>query len=64
MGSRADGPMLAYEAELAVLHESIGHAVSILMADNDNMVKQSLMEESVTRLAVFFGKQKGNSLVA
>jgi hypothetical protein len=56
--------MLAYEAELAVLHESIGHAVSILMADNDNMVKQSLMEESVTRLAVFFGKQKGNSLVA
>jgi hypothetical protein len=34
-------------------------AVSVLLADNVNPVKQALLENSVTKLAVFFGKPKG-----
>ena len=37
--------------------------MSILLADNANSVKQALMEYSVTRLAVFFGKQKANDVI-
>jgi len=36
-------------------------AVSVLLADAVNPVKQALMENSVTQLAVFFGKLKGES---
>jgi hypothetical protein len=39
------------------------HAVSILLADSANSVKQALMEHSVTKLAVFFGKQKANDVI-
>jgi hypothetical protein len=33
----------------------------VLLADNVNPVKQALMEKSVTQLAVFFGKPKGEN---
>ena len=42
---------------------SFSHAVSILLADSANSVKQALMEHSVTKLAVFFGKQKANDVI-
>ena len=42
---------------------SSSHAVSILLADSANSVKQALMEHSVTKLAVFFGKQKANDVI-
>ena len=35
----------------------------MLLADSANSVKQALMEHSVTKLAVFFGKQKANDVI-
>ena len=58
-GNNSDRPMPTYENELNVLHDLISQAVSVLLADNVNPVKQALMENSVTQLAVFFGKPKG-----
>ena len=58
-----DRPMPSYDAELTALHDLISHAVSVLLADNINSVKQALMEHSVTKLAVFFGKQKANDVI-
>ena len=52
-----------YDEELARLHEFIGSAVQILLADHVNAVKQSLMEHSVTKLAIFFGKLKANDVL-
>ena len=37
--------------------------MTILLADSANSVKQALMEHSVTKLAVFFGKQKANDVI-
>ena len=59
----ADYPMPSYDTELTALHDSISHGVSVLLADSANSVKQSLMEHSVTKLAVFFGKQKANDVI-
>ena len=56
-------PMPSYETELVALHNLISHAVSVLLADTANNVKQALMEHSVTKLAVFFGKQKANDVI-
>ena len=55
--------MPSYDTELTALHDSISHGVSVLLADSANSVKQSLMEHSVTKLAVFFGKQKANDVI-
>ena len=52
-----------YDEELARLHELIGSAVQILLADHVNAVKQALMERSVTKLAIFFGKLKANDVL-
>ena len=52
-----------YDEELAKLHDDIGGAVQILMADPVNAVKQALMEHSVTKLAIFFGKLKANDIL-
>ena len=60
-GNNSDRPMPTYENELNVLHDLISQAVSVLLADNVNPVKQALMENSVTQLAVFFGKPKGEN---
>lgn len=50
---------LSFHAELMALLDMIGHAVSTLLADSSNFVKQALVEKSVNSLAVFFGKTKG-----
>ena len=52
-----------YDEELARLHDQIGGAVQILLADHVNAVKQALMEHSVTKLAIFFGKLKANDVL-
>lgn len=49
----------SYESELQTLHEMIQHAVASLLADRCSLVKQTLMENGITELCVFFGKQKG-----
>ncbi len=62
-GVNSDRPMPSYDVELVALHDLISQAVSVLLADSVNSVKQCLMEASVTKLAVFFGKQKANDVL-
>ena len=50
-----------YDTELQALHEMVQQKVSILLSDPDNIVKQTLLEKGITRLCVFFGRQKGNA---
>jgi len=54
----------SYESELQTLHEMIQHAVAMLLTDPCNLVKQTLMENGITELCVFFGKQKGMCTVS
>ena len=54
---------IARVSELYIFCFLFSHAVSILLADSANSVKQALMEHSVTKLAVFFGKQKANDVI-
>lgn len=49
-----------YETELAALQEAIQQKVATMFSDPSNTVKRTLMEKTVTKLCVFFGKQKGN----
>lgn len=37
--------------------------VVTLLSDSENVVKQSLMENGITRLCVFFGRQKANDVL-
>ena len=37
--------------------------VVTLLSDPENIVKQSLMENGITRLCVFFGRQKANDVL-
>lgn len=49
-----------YDVELQTLHEMIQQKVVTLLSDPDNIVKQTLLESGITRLCVFFGRQKGS----
>ncbi|MPC17628.1 Phosphoinositide 3-kinase regulatory subunit 4 [Portunus trituberculatus] len=51
----------SYETELATLQEVIQQKVATMFSDPSNVVKRTLMEKTVTKLCVFFGKQKGKS---
>ena len=62
-GINADYPMPSYDTELNALHDLFGKMVSDLLTDNANSVKQALMEHSVAKLAVFFGKLKANDVI-
>ncbi|KRT79355.1 HEAT domain-containing protein [Oryctes borbonicus] len=53
-------PRINYETELQVLHEMVKQTVSLLLSDQQSLVKQTLMESGITKLCVFFGKQKAN----
>ena len=52
----------SYDVELQALHEMIQQKVVILLSDPDNIVKRTLLESGITRLCVFFGRQKGEKL--
>uniref|UniRef100_T1ISE1 non-specific serine/threonine protein kinase n=1 Tax=Strigamia maritima TaxID=126957 RepID=T1ISE1_STRMM len=54
---------VSYDAELQALHEMIQQIVSTLLSDSDNIIKQTLMENGITRLCVFFGHQKANDIL-
>lgn len=54
-----DAPRINYEVELQTLHEMVQQTVSSLLTDAQTIVKQTLMESGITKLCVFFGKQKG-----
>ncbi len=56
--------MLCVEcSELQALHEMVQQKVVTLLSDSENIVKQSLMENGITRLCVFFGRQKANDVL-
>ncbi|XP_052002420.1 phosphoinositide 3-kinase regulatory subunit 4-like isoform X2 [Xyrauchen texanus] len=52
-----------YDSELQALHEMVQQKVVTLLSDPDNIVKQTLMENGITRLCVFFGRQKANDVL-
>lgn len=52
-----------FGAELQALHEMVQQKVVTLLSDSENIVKQSLMENGITRLCVFFGRQKANDVL-
>lgn len=49
--------------ELQALHELVQQKVVTLLSDPENIVKQSLLENGITRLCVFFGRQKANDVL-
>lgn len=49
--------------ELQALHEMVQQKVVTLLSDPENIVKQTLMENGITRLCVFFGRQKANDVL-
>lgn len=52
-----------YDTELQGLHEMVQQKVVTLLSDLENIVKQTLMENGITRLCVFFGRQKANDVL-
>ncbi|OXU19045.1 hypothetical protein TSAR_000320 [Trichomalopsis sarcophagae] len=53
----------SYDSELQALHEMVQQSVSMLLTDQQNLVKQTLMENGINKLCVFFGKQKANDVL-
>ncbi|XP_014273976.1 phosphoinositide 3-kinase regulatory subunit 4 [Halyomorpha halys] len=53
----------SYERELVTLHQMMQQMVSGLLTDSYNVVKQTLIENGITKLCVFFGKQKANDVL-
>ncbi|EDO39636.1 predicted protein [Nematostella vectensis] len=53
----------SYDTELQALHELIQRKVVTLLSDPENIVKQTLLENGITRLCVFFGRQKANDVL-
>ncbi|XDB47157.1 hypothetical protein ABFV05_000773 [Capra hircus] len=49
--------------ELQALHEMVQQKVVTLLSDPENIVKQPLMENGITRLCVFFGRQKASDVL-
>lgn len=56
-------PLARWPAELQALHEMVQQKVVTLLSDPENIVKQTLMESGITRLCVFFGRQKANDVL-
>lgn len=53
----------SYDTELQALHEVIQRKVVTLLSDPQNIVKQTLLENGITQLCVFFGRQKANDVL-
>uniref|UniRef100_A0A8C9FBM5 Phosphoinositide 3-kinase regulatory subunit 4 n=1 Tax=Pavo cristatus TaxID=9049 RepID=A0A8C9FBM5_PAVCR len=52
-----------YDTELQALHEMVQQKVVTLLSDPENIVKQTLMENGITRLCVFFGRRKSKEVL-
>jgi len=62
-GEGEAGPTCSYDAEVNALHEPIRQAVTLLLEDQVNSVKQVLVQYGAARLAVFFGRQRANDII-
>uniref|UniRef100_A0A182J607 non-specific serine/threonine protein kinase n=1 Tax=Anopheles atroparvus TaxID=41427 RepID=A0A182J607_ANOAO len=56
-------PVPHYDAELSALHEMLHQTVLSLLTDSQSAVKQTLMVSDITKLCVFFGRQKANDVI-
>ena len=54
---------MSYDLELDALHELIQNKVVSLLTNTNNIVKRTLMKNGLTRLCVFFGRQKANDVL-
>lgn len=63
LNSPTEMPAHRYETELTTLHEMFAQTVSYLLTDAQPIVKQTLIESGITKLCVFFGRQKANDLI-
>lgn len=61
--SQAPSHPASYDSELQILQEMVQDCVATLLSDPDNVVKQMLLEQGITRLCVFFGRQKANDIL-
>ncbi|KAF5307655.1 hypothetical protein FQR65_LT06710 [Abscondita terminalis] len=62
-GKSKDVPHINYEIELQTLHDMVQQSVSALLTDSQTLVKQTLLENGITKLCIFFGKQKANDVL-
>lgn len=53
----------SYDDELQNLHGMIQQKVVTVLSDPENIVKRTLLENGITRLCVFFGRQKANDIL-
>lgn len=63
LNSAQEHPTVRYETELSALHEMLHQTVSHLLTDSQPIVKQTVIECGITKLCVFFGRQKANDLI-
>nr|CAH0112606.1 unnamed protein product [Daphnia galeata] len=52
-----------FESELQALQESFQTLVSSLLTDSDSQVRRTLLEHSVAKLCVFFGRQRASDVI-
>lgn len=52
-----------YETELCALHEMVRSTVSYLLTDSQAVVKRAVVENGISKLCIFFGKQKANDVI-
>ncbi|XP_026750400.2 phosphoinositide 3-kinase regulatory subunit 4 isoform X2 [Galleria mellonella] len=52
-----------YETELSALHEMVRSTVLSLLTDSQAVVKRALVDNGITKLCIFFGKQKANDVI-
>ncbi|XP_071952939.1 phosphoinositide 3-kinase regulatory subunit 4-like [Antedon mediterranea] len=54
---------VSYDLELQNLHDMIQYMVVRLLSDSENIVKRTLLDNGITQLCVFFGRQKANDIL-
>ena len=62
-GRRKPQRALMQVREVAALHDMLSQAVTLLLEDPVNAVKQVLVHYGAARLAVFFGRQRANDVL-
>ena len=53
----------SYDTEVQALHELIQREVITLLSDPENIIKQTLLENGITQLCAFFGRQKASDVL-
>jgi phosphoinositide-3-kinase regulatory subunit 4 len=62
-GGSGAADICSYDTEVAALHHILSQAVTLLLEDPVNSVKQVLVHYGAARLAVFFGRQRANDVL-